>query len=299
MIVVFGSINLDFTATVDRLPNPGETRIGHSFSMTPGGKGANQALAAHRAGAVVAMYGAVGHDPFADASIALLRDDGVDVSGLRKVDAHTGVALIHVDANGENAITVVSGANAHASAAWVPDTALGPSTIVVLQLEVPLTEVESLVRRARAAGSRVILNVAPAQPLAPTLLDQVDVLIANEAEAATVGSAVNLPAPPDQFVAGYRARFGRDAIVSLGPRGLVASAPNGTITIAAPKVTVADTVGAGDALVGALAAALDRKTSWKRALEEGIAAGSLACASAGAQISLPRRDAIEQLADTI
>jgi ribokinase len=299
MIVVFGSINLDLIAIVERLPSAGETRTGHSFSITPGGKGANQALAARRAGSSVAIYGAVGRDAFADPALALLRADGVDVSGVRAVDAPTGVALIHVDERGENAITVVPGANARTLADWVADTALDASTIVVMQLEVPLTEVDALARRAHTAGSRVILNAAPAQALSADLLGQIDVLVVNETEAETISAALNLAAEPLQFVGQYRTRFGRDAIVSLGPRGLVASAPTGTITVAAPSVTVADTVGAGDALVGALAAALDRKTPWTRALEEAIAAGSLACTNAGAQPSLPQRHAIAALADIV
>jgi ribokinase len=145
----------------------------------------------------------------------------------------------------------------------------------------------------------VILNAAPAQALSADLLGQIDVLIVNETEAETISGALDLAPAPMQFVGQYRTRFGRDAIVSLGPRGLVASAPTGTIIVAAPNVTVADTVGAGDALVGALAAALDRKTPWMRALKEGIAAGSLACTRAGAQPSLPQRHAIAAIADTI
>jgi ribokinase len=299
MIIVFGSINLDLVATVDRLPNAGETLTARSFAMSPGGKGANQALAARRAGSSVAMVGAVGRDAFAERALALLREDGVDLSRVRAVDAPTGVALIQVDAQGENAITVVAGANAQASADWVPDTALDASTIIVMQLEVPVSEVDALARRAHAAGSRVILNAAPAQPLAAGLLGEIDVLIVNETECKTISAALDLAAAPLQFVGQYRTRFGRDAIVSLGPRGLVASSPTGAITVAAPNVNVVDTVGAGDALVGALAAALDRKTSWLRALEEAIAAGSLACTQAGAQPSLPQRDAIIALADTI
>ena len=299
MIVVFGSINLDLTATVERLPSAGETRAGHSFSITPGGKGANQALAARRAGSSVAIYGAVGRDAFADPALALLRKDGVDVSNVRVVDLSTGVALIHVDAQGENAITVVAGANAQASADWVPDAALDTSTIVVMQFEVPLPEVEALTRQAHAAGSRVILNAAPAQRFSAEILRQIDVLIVNEIEAEMLSDALEIAAPPEQFVSQYRTHFGRDAIVSLGPRGLVASSSAGVIAVAAPNVNIVDTVGAGDALVGALAAALDRKTPWMRALKEAIAAGSLACTTAGAQASLPQRDAIAALADTI
>ncbi|TMG96023.1 MAG: ribokinase [Betaproteobacteria bacterium] len=299
MIVVFGSINLDLTATVERLPSAGETRAGHSFSITPGGKGANQALAARRAGSSVAIYGAVGRDAFADPALALLRKDGVDVSNVRVVDLSTGVALIHVDAQGENAITVVAGANAQASADWVPDAALDTSTIVVMQFEVPLPEVEALARQAHAAGSRVILNAAPAQRFSAEILRQIDVLIVNEIEAEMLSDALEIAAPPEQFVSQYRTHFGRDAIVSLGPRGLVASSSAGVIAVAAPNVNIVDTVGAGDALVGALAAALDRKTPWMRTLKEAIAAGSLACTTAGAQPSLPQRDAIATLADTI
>ena len=299
MIVVFGSINLDLTATIDRLPNAGETRTGDSFSMTPGGKGANQALASRRAGSNVAMYGAVGRDAFADSALALLRADGVDVSTVRVVDGPTGVALIHIDANGENAITVVAGANAQASADWVPDSALDSATIVVMQLEVPLCEVEALTRRAHAAGSRVILNGAPARRLSAELLGKIDVLVVNEIEAGTLSGALDIAAAPMEFVSQYRARFGRDAVVSLGSRGLVATSSTGAIAVAAPNLNIVDTVGAGDALVGALAAALDRKTPWMRALEEAVAAGSLACTQAGAQPSLPQRDAIAALAEII
>jgi ribokinase len=299
MIIVFGSINLDLLATVDRLPNAGETLIARSFAMGPGGKGANQALAARRAGSSVAMVGAVGSDTFAVPALALLREDGVDISRVRAVNTPTGVALIHVDAQGENAITVVAGANACTSADWVPDTAFDASTIIVMQLEVSLPEVDALARRAHAAGSRVILNAAPAQPLSAKVLHQIDVLIVNESEAETISAALDLAVAPVQFVSQYRTRFGRDAIVSLGPRGLVASSPTGAITVAAPSVNVVDTVGAGDALVGALAAALDRKTPWMRALKEAVAAGSLACTQAGAQPSLPRQHAIAAIADTI
>jgi ribokinase len=299
MIVVFGSINLDLTATVDRLPSAGETLSGRSFSMSPGGKGANQALAARRAGASVAMYGAVGRDPFAEPALTLLRADGVDLANVRAVAAQTGIALIHVDANGENAITVIAGANAHAKAAQVPGDALGPSTIVVMQLETPLAEVEALAQRAHACGARVILNAAPVQTLPVELLDAIDVLILNETEAESLSSVLDFAVAPGQFVGQYRARFGREAIVSLGSRGLVASSPTGAIAVPAPNVNVVDSVGAGDALVGALAAALDRKASWTRALKEAIAAGSLACAGPGAQPSLPQGQAIATLADAI
>jgi ribokinase len=299
MIAVFGSINVDLVATVERLPSAGETLRGRSFSMSPGGKGANQALAARRAGASVALYGAVGRDPFANSALALLREDGVDLANVRTVAPATGVALIHVDSNGENAITVVAGANGHATADQVPDDALGASTTVVMQLETPLAEVEALARRAHASGARVILNAAPATTLSTDILRHIHVLIVNESEAQSIASALGIATEANAFVAEYRRRFAADVIVSLGSQGLVASSPAAPIALAAPTVDVVDTVGAGDALVGALAAALDRNASWNRALKEGLAAGSLACTRAGAQPSLPYHIAITTLVDTI
>ena len=297
MVVVFGSINLDLIASVDRLPRPGETRIGRSFAMSAGGKGANQALAATRAGSDVALFGCVGDDAFAPMALALLRESGVDLAGVHTIDASTGVALIHVDADGENTITVVSGANARAAAARVPDPVLRRDTVVVMQLETPTAEVEALAKRARAGGARIVLNAAPAQSLGRELLDCVDVLIVNEHEAKVV--APDIGADGATFVAHYRNAFRHDVVVSLGARGVLASSARGAIAVQPPKVAVVDTVGAGDALVGALAAALDRGASWERAITEGVAAGSLACELHGAQPSLPMRDAIERCADTI
>ena len=166
MVVVFGSINLDLAARVASIPRPGETLLGTSFLTAPGGKGANQALAARRAGASVAMFGAVGRDAFAGHALANLATCGVDLSGVAPVDASTGVALITVDARGENAITVVAGANAHARASQVPEDCLSPNSTLLMQLEVPVGEVAALARRARARGMRVVLNGAPAAALA-------------------------------------------------------------------------------------------------------------------------------------
>ena len=299
MIVVLGSINVDLIAGVQRLPHAGETLAGHSFSSSPGGKGANQALAARRAGARVALYGAVGRDAFAEPALALLRVDGVDVEAVRSVDTATGVAMIHIDVHGENAITVVAGANARATAGQVAQEALGASTTVVMQLEIPQAEVAALARRAHASGSRVILNAAPAAELPPDLFHDIDVLVVNEHEAQALADALGMTAKPEAFVVEFHARFDADAIVSLGSQGLVAFSASGPIALATPSVHVVDTVGAGDALVGAIAAALDRSASWIRALKEGVAAGALACTRAGAQPSLPHQHEISRLADTI
>ena len=299
MIVVFGSINVDLVACVARLPQPGETVAGISFATLPGGKGANQAVAARRAGADVAMAGAVGTDPFANTALSGLVAAGVDVAWVRRDAAPTGVALIHVDASGQNAITVIPGANASVLSAIVPDAALGPGNTLVLQLEVPIGAVCEIASRARRCGARVVLNAAPAQALPAALLASLDVLIVNAIEAATLAAALGFPGTPEAFAAAMHRGYGCAAIVTLGPRGVLAAVDGSLFTGAAPAVDVVDTTGAGDALTGALAAALDRRAGWPRAIADGIAAGSLACTVAGAQSALPTVAPIRRLATTV
>jgi len=299
MIVVFGSINLDLVARVARLPQEGETMAGTSFAALPGGKGANQALAARRAGSQVAMAGAVGTDAFAATAMRELVAAGVDVQWVRRVDAHTGVALIHVDSAGRNAITIVAGANAAADPAVVSDNRLGAGTTVVLQLEVPMEAVASIAARAKRRGARVLLNAAPAQSLSVDLLATLDVLLVNELEAASIASMHAMPAEPEDFAAAFHRRYACAVFVTLGAAGAVAAVDRELLTVAAPQVEVVDTTGAGDALVGALAAALDREEDWIQALAEGIAAGSLACTVAGAQAALPDHAAIAPLAASV
>jgi ribokinase len=290
LIVVFGSINLDLVARVARLPRPGETRAGTSFATSPGGKGANQALAARRAGARVAMFGAVGRDAFAAPALALLDAAGVDLAGVQRADAATGVALIHVDDAGENAITVVPGANARARAADVPDAALAPGTTLVLQLETPHDESLALARRARARGARVVLNPAPAAALPAPWFDAVDVLVANETEAGEIAGPLGLPAAPCEFAAALSERHRLMAVATLGSEGAFAAAEGTGYRLPALEVDARDTVGAGDAFVGVLAAALDRGDAIDAALALATAAGSIACTRPGAQAALPGAD---------
>ena len=173
MILVFGSINIDLLVPVPHLPTPGETVLGGDYALLPGGKGANQALAARRAGASVAMAGAVGNDAFAGLALENLRRDGVDLDLVRRVERPTGVAAIMVGAGdenrgehrGENLIAVAPGANREAASALVPDAVLAPEVILVCQMEVPPAENWALIRRARIAGARTILNLAPATPV--------------------------------------------------------------------------------------------------------------------------------------
>ena len=296
MVVVFGSINVDLVARVDRLPRAGETVLGSSFASSPGGKGANQALAARRAGADVALHGAVGADAFAQTALAGLRREGVDLTGVMTVEASTGVALIDVDAKGENCITVVAGANAHARAAQLSDSKLGVTSTVVMQLETPLAEVATVAARARSLGARTILNAAPAARLPAALLSAIDALVVNQREATLIADVLEMPSGPTAFARAMTRKFQIAAIVTLGRRGAIAAAGDRRYQIPAPDVAVVDSVGAGDAFVGALAAALDRHASWPRALANAVAAGSLACTAHGAQEALPHIDAIESLA---
>lgn len=264
--------------------------------MHPGGKGANQALAARRAGARVALLGAVGRDAMADAALALVRAAGVEIGGIALVDAPTGLALIHVDARGANAITIVPGANALVHAAMLRDRDVDGRTTLVLQLEVPLAEVTRAAQQADARGALVVLNAAPAAPLPDDLLDAVDVLVVNAHEAATIARAASLPADPMDFCVAAADRHALTAIVTLGADGLVAADAKRRFQLPAARVEVVDTTAAGDAFVGALAAALDRGDDLADALADGAASGSYACTRAGAQPSIGPRARWTELA---
>ena len=298
MIVVFGSINVDLVARVPRLPRPGETLTGESFAMLPGGKGANQALSAQRAGGDVRLFGCVGRaDALAAAALRMLAQSSVDIAGVAQCDELTGVALIHVDDRGENCITIVPGANARARAAQVPDALLSTQTIVLMQLEVPLDEVASLARRARLRGARVVLNAAPAAKLPRPLLDDINVLVVNETEAMTLCDI----AVADVRDAARRlaSDWSGSIVVTRGALGAFYVDHGEAGVQHAPPVDVVDTVGAGDAFTGAFAAALDRGDCFASAVRQGVAAGSLACRAKGAQDSLPAREAIAELAATL
>ena len=299
MIVVFGGINLDLVAQVAQLPRPGETLTARTLVTAPGGKGANQALAARRAGAEVALHGAVGSDAFSEPALALLREAGVNLRGVRATDAPTGVALIHVEDSGENAITVIAGANLLAAASDVPDAALGPRTTLLLQLETRIDESLALATRGRRRGARVILNAAPALPLDRAWFDVVDVLIVNEHEAATLARELDLPVEAGAFAAALARRRPVSIVVTLGARGALAVANDTRCVVPAFPVRCVDTVGAGDAFVGTLAAALDAESRLPRALARACAAGALACTRVGAQPSFVHAEVLAAPAITL
>ena len=298
MITVFGSINLDFVVALPRLPRPGETVSGPDHQTFPGGKGANQALAARRAGAHVTMVGAVGQEPFADLALANLRAAGVDLKSVRALDGTTGLAFIGVDPSGQNQIMVASGTNKRVEASWLKD-ALHPGDTLMMQGEVPGPEVTVAIETAHAAGARIFWNPAPIPDKAYAgLARSVDVLVVNEGEAQSIGAFLDLPGDPAGFVEALAAGD-RLVAVTLGSDGVLAGRGAELFRIRPPEVDVKDTTGAGDAFCGALAAALDREVPLERALCEAIAAGSLACGATGAQSSAPEAGEIASLADTL
>ena len=216
-------------------------------------------------------------------ALANLRAAGVDLEGVATVAAPTGVALINVADDGENAITVVPGANALARAASVPNGSLARGVTLLMQLEVPVAEVAALAARAHARGASVVLNAAPAVALPEALLPALDVLIVNETEAAAYAAAWRLPAAPAAFIAATTERFGVRVVITLGARGAMTAGDGGIANVPPPRVAVVDTTGAGDAFAGALAAALDRGVDAAGAVAAGVAAGALACTHRGAQ----------------
>jgi ribokinase len=283
MIVVFGSINLDLIFPLPAIPRAGETLLAPGIRIEPGGKGANQAVAAARDGAQVVMAGAVGRDALAAGALALLRAADIDLSRVIEVDAATGCAAIFVDPQGANAIGVSSGANLATRAAQVEDALLGPATTLVLQMEVPATETAPLIHRARARGARVILNLAPAAPLDTAALRVLDLLIVNETEAEWLGSHLGCGAD----AAALRAALGVDVVRTLGADGAEVATADGVQRVPARRITPVDTTAAGDCFVGVLAAALDRGAPLTDALVRASTAAAICCTCAGSQSSLP------------
>lgn len=284
MIVVFGSINLDLIFSLPRIPRAGETVLGPSVRMEPGGKGANQAVAAARDGATVVLAGAIGRDALGQAALELVREAGVNLDRVEAVEASTGCASIAVDPDGNNAIAVGSGANLSAVQSSVADSLLGPDTTVMLQMEVPAAETAALIARARTAGARIVLNLAPAAALGEDALKAVDVLVVNEIEATWLaehlgcaGSAVSL-----------RDRLGGVAVVvTCGSEGADVASRDATWHEPAVRVAAIDTTAAGDCFVGVLAHRLDRGEALCAAVRRASKAAALCCTRSGSQGSLP------------
>ncbi|WP_440103037.1 ribokinase [Streptosporangium sp. H16] len=291
MISVFGSANMDLVAYVDVAPALGETVTGRAFGTVPGGKGANQAIAAARAGAEVAFLGAVGDDAFGTELRRTLAGAGVDVTHLRTVPGPSGIAQIVVDGDGGNSIIVVPGANGTVTAPSEAEIeVISRSDMLLLQLELPVEAVTAAARAARAAGTTVVLTPAPVQPLPAELLEAVDVLVANEHEAA----AITGQADHERALEELRGTVGW-VIITLGSRGaLTASGDGPAVRVEALEVPVVDTTAAGDTFVGALAAARVERQPAGRAVRFATAAAGLSVRRAGASTSMPTRAEIDR-----
>lgn len=293
MIVVFGSINIDLIGHAPTLMRPGETVLGTALELSPGGKGANQALAASRAGAEVRMVGCVGSDDFATQALTLLRESGVDLSGVRRMDRHTGTALIVVDKEGENMITILPGANSRLTAAALEQAGIGSSDWLLLQLETPIEASIAAARLARQKGANVVLNLAPFTDFDLGFLDHIDVLVVNETELTGVLAMLDAPKlDENEAVAWLAERIGVTVVATLGSRGALAAANGQTVSAPALKITPLDTVGAGDTFVGYLAAGLAEGLDLVPAMERAGVAAGLACLAHGAQPSIPEIDAV-------
>lgn len=316
-VVVVGSANVDLVLDIDHRPAAGETVLGSDLVTTPGGKGANQAVAAGRLGFDVAFVGCVGADSQGELLRASLADAGVDLQGLRFVDAPTGNAIILVTPDRENSIIVSPAANRYLTPALVDE--LKPvwagAAVLVAQLEIPLETITSMLPEAHRSGTRVVLNAAPAAVLPDQVLSIADPLVVNESEAAFLLSHAGIPTPhgmwadPRDVAIALLSLGSRSVVLTLGAGGAVlverardalgrggvrTVGPQGAVHIAGHAVTVVDTTGAGDAFVGALAAHLSEGVGLEEAVRRANDVAAIAVTRPGAQESYPTREEIER-----
>ncbi|HEU4332343.1 MAG TPA: PfkB family carbohydrate kinase [Lapillicoccus sp.] len=295
-VVVVGSVNMDVAVRTARLPKPGETLLAESVLRSGGGKGANQAVAAARAGgAATAMIGAVGADGDGGTLLADLARDGIDIAAVRRLDGlPTGVALITVDANAENTIVVAAGANAAVELTEADRETVRKADVVLAQLEIPQAVVAEAAA-ARRPGSRFVLNAAPAAPLDAALHEQVDVLVVNEHEAVELAQLADLDAALRRLLDDVPT-----VLVTLGADGARLLSRDGSdVRVPAPRVTATDTVAAGDTFCGVFAAALASGLDERVSLERACAAASLAVQRSGAQASVPTADEVDAQARAV
>ena len=289
-VVVVGSINVDLVVAAGHLPRPGETVVGGTFARHLGGKGANQAVAAARAGASVLMIGAVGTDADGDESVAALRAEGIDVSRIRRVDAPTGVAIIAVAPDGENQIVVASGANALVSAddAWFANLPPGPGVMLTC-LEVPIPTVVAAVAAASLIGMQAVVNPAPAQALPPEVLASGAILTPNAEELLEMTGTHDMEAGISSLIAAGALAV----VVTRGAKGAVLAHDAQRSYIRGREATVVDTTGAGDTFSGVLAAWLASGHELGDAADAANCAAGLSVTRAGARDGMPNRSAIE------
>ncbi|WP_208542872.1 ribokinase [Nocardioides euryhalodurans] len=299
-VIVLGSLNIDLVTEVPRLPRPGETVAGGDLRRHPGGKGANQAVAAARAGARVRMVGACGADDGGELVLGALVEEGVDVAGVRRLpDVPTGTATILVEQGGENMIAIGPGANAHWDDGDAPAALHGVTDgdVLLLQLEVPAAVTLAAARVARRRGATVVLNAAPLHTAVPGLLDDVDVLVVNEHEVRAASGVED--GDPTVLARDLAAGASLDVVVTLGARGAVLCGADGREEhVTAPAVEARDTVGAGDTFAGYLAAALAEGRDHSYAVRRAVTAASLAVTRLGAQTAIPRVEDLPPITHT-
>jgi ribokinase len=292
-ITVVGSLNMDLVVRSARIPSPGETILGHEWVTVPGGKGANQAVAAARMGGQVSMVGRVGTDTFAQPLLDNLTTAKIDYAHVRRdPQSATGIALITVDDHGENSIVVVSGANMRLSPqdVDVAGQTIASSRVLLLQLESPLETVIHAAQYAHQQGVTVVLNPAPALALPEHLYPLVDIIIPNETETALLtGLPVDTPSALGNAARALLAKGVRRVILTLGSQGALIADEGGIQRVPAFQVTPVDTTAAGDAFVGAFAVAFSEGQPLEQSVRWGNAAGALATTRLGAQTSLPNR----------
>lgn len=286
-LCVVGSINADLFVRVDRHPLPGETLLGSGGEVLPGGKGANQAVAAALQGASVRFVGAVGDDAYAEPAMSIMRESGIDLSAVRSLPGvSTGLAMITVSADGENTIIVVPGANAAVDDEFVASSPVAGADIVLLQGEVPASGFATAVA---AATGRVVINLAPVIDVPREALLKADPLIVNEHEAGLVLDQFGVSAgtTPDELVAALRDVGFASVVLTLGAAGALVADTSGLHPIATPRITAVDTTGAGDAFTGALCAALLAGHDLVSAASHAARVGAFAATKRGAQPSYP------------
>jgi len=296
-IVVIGSSNTDMIVKMPRIPQPGETILGGKFSTAAGGKGANQAVAAARAGGNVTFVACLGRDMFGDQALQGFQQDGIQVEHVVKdADAPSGVALIFVDEKGENSIAVASGANANLSAEDIQNAAdtIASADMVLMQLEIPLATVQAAARIAADNHAKVILNPAPAQALPDELLQQVTLLTPNETEAELLtGIKVETETQAAEAARALQAKGVETVIITLGPRGAYVLSSDYEGLIPSFKVKAVDSTAAGDVFNGVLAVSLAEGLPIPDAVRLANAAAALSVTKLGAQPSAPTRQEIE------
>lgn len=300
MIIVFGSLNMDFSITLDALPEPGETVLSSDYILTPGGKGANQALAAARYGARVALIGRVGTDNYGKTVRESLKSNGVIVSGVAYSDTHpTGCAMVAKDRTGENQIIVMSGANIEAVHDQVPDEILLKQNMLLMQMELPVEQTVTLLERAKARGVTTIMNLAPAIMIPKKAMGHLDYLIVNSIEARQIAEKLQLKTDNSALkLAQALAIEGRmTCLVTLGSKGAVAVTKEGEVwacpIMKLDQSEVVDISGAGDAYCGTFAAAIHDGKTLAEAMQLASIAGSLTCLKKGTQAAMPFIDDIK------